>query len=185
MRGLQGSNGFVERRPMAALTPEYEDFGLFKSDILPVAVNLAPIVHRTNRQDLVVRGHAEAGQAFEVVFAGRRAAMAGALLARLDALRTALMRRPQDSLSEEDRLDALRLPVLVEGVWRRRYWVDEFGWQQHMNQLIAARWSLHGEGDCLITFGQSPCQGAAGALTQVSDWATRGGDRSTAPARHN
>jgi len=64
MHSLQHRQAFIDRRPSTQLTPEYEDFGLFKSDILPVEVNLAPIIYRNGRQDLVIRGYAQKRQKY-------------------------------------------------------------------------------------------------------------------------
>lgn len=185
MRQLQHSSNFVDRRPATALTPEYEDFGLFKTEILAVDVNLAPVFWRTSRNDLVIRGYTRTAQEFEVVFAGRRVAMAGALIARLDAVKAAFMRRARTAASDTDTLETQSLPVLVEGAWRRRYWVDQSGWQRHMNQLVAARWSLQGQNDTQLTFGQSPCHAGPGTLPVIGEWGSGEGTDGRKAARHN
>ena len=170
MRSDLHRSAYVERKPSAQLTPEYEDFGLFKSDVLPVEVNLTPIVYRNGRHDLVVRGFAQKAQKFEVTFAGRRSAMAGALISNLEALKLSFVKQLKKTDDGPIDLEAVRIPILVEGAWRRRHWVDDTGWQQHVNQLVAARWSVKADDGRVMTFGVSPSHIARQALPVMGDW---------------
>lgn len=132
---LSHRQSIITRCDPARVSPAYEDAGLFKPPVQTYGVQLVPIVTRNTRDDVVLRGFQGAAGPFEVVFAGRRAALAADLIARLEAM------KPQKKLRQAD-LEELRLDTHVEGAWRRRFWTDDSGWQDGIYQLVASRWAV-------------------------------------------
>ena len=155
-RVIKPKPAYVDRRERTQLTADYEDGGLFKADILQVEVQLTPAMYRNSRHDLIVRAYNAAGQSFEIIFAGRRSVMAAPLIANLEALKASFERQPKGKRLGQVDIDALRVPITVEGAWRRRFWTDDNGWQSRENQLVAARWSVMGPAEKVVTFGVSP-----------------------------
>lgn len=147
---------FVERRDRSLLTPEYEDAGLFKSDILRLTLDLTPMTFRNSRQDLIVSCYHETGRRFEVTFAGRRSSMATPLIASLETLK-AKAAEPTDGASD---VAAVRIPIKVEGAWRRRFWTDHDGWLTRVHQFVAARWAVPDGTQRPVMYGMPPAIGA-------------------------
>lgn len=152
-------HSYRERKDPAHLTPEYEDCGLFKSDVLSVQVELTPIIYRNSRNDLIVRGFNRGTKSFEVVFAGRRAMMAAPLVASLEAMKAARAKQLKLRDTAFADLESCRAPVRIEGAWRRRFWTDANGWQNAVNQLVVARWFLEGPANKHRPFGSAPAIG--------------------------
>lgn len=156
---------FVERRDRALLTPEYEDAGLFKSDILRLDVELTPIIFRNSRQDVIVRCYHETERSFEVTFAGRRSQMATPLLASLEKMKSKMAAPDDDAADQHQDLTAMRVPIKVEGAWRRRFWTDHDGWLTRVHQFVAARWAVLDNAHKPVMYGIPP---AIGPMIPVS-----------------
>jgi len=82
--------------------------------------------------------------------------MAGPLIGNLDALKTSFVKQLKGKSVGALDLESLRIPIMIEGAWRRRHWINDDGWHCHVNQLVAARWSIQADDGRLLTFGVSP-----------------------------
>jgi hypothetical protein len=149
-------HAFVDRKDPTLLTPEYEDAGLFKSDVLSLNVHLTPVMFRNSRGDLIVRAVNRSGKTFEVTFAGRRVMMAAPLIASLEAMKGQAAKRLQRHAKSNVDLSKIRVPITIEGAWRRRFWTDADGWQAGIYQLVAARWFVEGAAKKPVGFGVAP-----------------------------
>lgn len=162
---INAKGTFVDRRDRALLTPEYEDSGLFKSAILQMNVALTPLVFRNARKDLIVHCYNDAANGFEVTFAGRRSLMAAPLIANLEALQSEAVKQRADATDSTDDLSPVRIPITVEGAWRKRFWTDPDGWLSRVHQFVAARWFVAGEADRVIAFGTAPAVKPMGPIS--------------------
>ncbi len=133
-----------ERQNAAVVTPQFEDSGLFKSEIVQVNITLSPQVHMNVRQDMVVTGYTANGLAFDVLFAGRRKAAASWLLKYLADLR-----------AKGKEAEHVRVPVRVEGAWRTTFAPDPSGWETRRRQLVAGVWTVQTPNGAR-TFGERP-----------------------------
>ena len=134
------------------VTAQSEDRGLFRGLPVQIVVDLVADYTQNARKDLIIKGFVEGHRAIDVVFAGRRAAMAGPLMRRLRAVSAEAARRARTERRGFDP-DAVRLPVRVEGSWRPRFETDEQGWQRRHFQFFAARWMLADRDGTLKVFG--------------------------------
>lgn len=130
----------IERRDPIWVTPEYEDAGLFRTGLSRVRVDLIPDLWQNSRGDLVVRGFVEGGKPICVIFAGRRKAEARSLLARLRTMQANASLTHAETSGERSPSRWQRVPVLIEGAWRRIIVEDEDGWPTRQYHFMAARW---------------------------------------------
>jgi len=138
------------RRPAAEITPALEDAGLFPAPPKGMDVELVPQMARNQRGDVMVRAFVGARQPVIVVFAGLRAPQARQVELRLaQVLGQARARRGAGV-----EVDSVRLPIWVEGAWRRRFIRDVAGWQEGEHHLIAACWTLPDPPRAPLFFGE-------------------------------
>lgn len=121
------------RKPRGLVTPQYEDRGIFKNEIISLPVWLVPRVGRTQRRDVVIHGHyrteTDGMLPIECIFAGRRIQYGYPLL---DLLQRRLGRNPSPG--------AKAVPIHVNGAWRYRFDVARDGWQDRFRQFMVAQW---------------------------------------------
>ena len=145
-----------QRKPASEVTPEYEDSGLFKSDLIQINVELVPMFGRNSRQDIVIKGFVAGGGAIDVVFAGRRKAEVKPLMARLQAMMNQTRRQMKPEANELLNADKIRHAVRIHGSWRPRFRCDDQGWQTREHQLYAARWLVADKNGQSTIFGEMP-----------------------------
>ena len=150
----QGKVALRQRRPPHQVDDVGEDAGLFQTALCEVMVELIPQTRRSDRDDLIVRGFVDRKFEIDVFFAGRRAAEVGPLETQLKALLRAARTIATAANSPPPKIEHLRLPVRVEGAWRRSMKRDEAGWETSTHHLVAARWSLLDQSGKTISFGQ-------------------------------
>lgn len=139
------------RKTLDAISPAYEDQGVFPSPMLRMAVELTPQMSRNGRGDVLVRAFADNGTEIIVVFAGRRAKLFKPLEARLRQL----VKDARKANSGEDP-DDVRLPLRVEGAWRSKFARDEAGWETRQYHLMAAQWAIDTPFQPLRFTGEAP-----------------------------
>ncbi len=118
-----------------------EDQGIFKTGVVDVRLELAPLHKRSKRGDLIVAGLID-GVDIEVVFPGRRERATGPLMAEMAhrAARTAV-------------LTHALLPISARGIWRTRL-IDPTDFRRaRIYQFLAAEWQLEDSGQ---TYGEPP-----------------------------
>lgn len=145
-----------QRRPPHQVDDASEDAGLFPTALCQVMVELIPQTRRNERGDFVVRGYVDRKFEIDVFFAGRRTAEVGPLEAQLKALLRAARTIAVAARNPPPSIETLRLPVRVEGSWRRSMKRDETGWETGTHHLVAARWSLLDQDGNTISFGKPP-----------------------------
>lgn len=143
-----------QRRPPHQVDDASEDAGLFQTALCQVVAELIPQTRRNDRGDLVIRGFVDRKFEIDVFFAGRRAAEVGPLETQLKALLRAARTIAAASNSPPPTIEHLRLPVRVEGAWRRSMQRDDSGWETSTHHLVAARWSLLDQNGKSVSFGQ-------------------------------
>lgn len=143
------------RKPASEVTETSEDSGLFATGICQLVVELIPQMRRTERDDVMIRGFADRRFEIDVIFAGRRAVEAGPLEEQLKALLRAARSIAKASRNNPPKIETLRLPVRVEGAWRRTAKRDETGWETCTYQFVAARWSLLDQNGNPMSFGKA------------------------------
>ena len=148
------NDSFQTRRSPSSVTEQEEDAGLFKSDLCQIMIELIPQTRRNGRGDVIIRGFADRKHEIDVVFAGRRAKQASALEDQLKALLRAARTIAKAAENIPPRIETLRLPVRVEGAWRRTANRDETGWEASSYHFIAARWSLLDRHGNVVAFGK-------------------------------
>lgn len=108
-------------------------------------------MRRNDRGDLVVRGFVDEKYEIDVLFAGRRTRDAIPLERRLRSLIAEARRlRPGQEIPP----DSVRLPVRVEGAWRKRLQRDASGWETGTHHLVAARWAMEVQSGSAMQFGE-------------------------------
>ncbi|WP_425039060.1 hypothetical protein [Primorskyibacter sp. S187A] len=139
-----------------ASDPETEDIGIFKAPMTDVSVTVTPARARNNRGDVLLKGFVNGTSGMEVLFAGRRRAIAEPLVAHLNR-RWAQMRRAAGS-DKMDRIEtsSVRIPIQVLGCWRTRFETEEDGWRSKIHQLVVAQWSLTTPDGQRVTHGEAP-----------------------------
>jgi hypothetical protein len=140
----------------ADVTPEYEDAGLFGEGVCQVDVAIVPLIRRNRRSDVVVTGFAGEGRQMTVLFAGRRAADAAPALAQLKKLGADMRKAAAIRKQPAPRIEDIRLPMRIEGTWRKLIQTDDTGWETRHYQLVAARWTYKGLNGLPATFGEKP-----------------------------
>lgn len=145
-----------QRKPSHQGDDASEDAGLFQTPICQVMVELIPQTRRNERGDLVVRGYVDRKFEIDVFFVGRRTAEAGPLESQLKALLRAARTIAVAADNTVPKIETLRLPVRVEGAWRRSMKRDDSGWETSTHHLVAARWSLLDHDGNTVSFGKPP-----------------------------
>lgn len=140
-----------KRKPAHEVTADYEDAGLFPNAVCSVTVALTPQMRRNDRGDLIVRGIVDDRFEVDVFFAGRRTRFAVPLERRLRSLVAEARRKGGD---DPLALNEVRLPVRIEGSWRRRTQRDASGWETGTHHLVAARWGTEGKPESAMQFGE-------------------------------
>lgn len=136
------------RKPAHDVTPDHEDRGIFKGQIVQLTADLVPVYGQNGREDIMIKGFVSAGRPIDVVFAGRRRHQAVALLNRLKAVWAQKARN-----GAKPAADSVRFPVAIEGAWRPRFACDDQGWQTREMQFFAARWAVLDSDGNSVTFG--------------------------------
>lgn len=144
------------RRSAGEVTPAYEDAGLFKTAICQQMLELMPQIRRNERDDLIVRAFIDRKIEIDVFFAGRRAAEVGPLENQLKALMTRARRQASDICAPPPDVTKIRLPVRVEGAWRRSLERDDSGWETGTYHFVVSRWSLLDAEGNTVSFGEAP-----------------------------
>ena len=145
-----------QRKPPHQVDEATEDAGLFTTALCQVMVELIPQSRLNDRGDLIVRGYVDRKFEIDVFFAGRRTAAAGPLEAQLRALLRAARTIASAAGNANPKTETLRLPVRIEGSWRRSMKRDHTGWETSTHHLVAARWSLLDQDGKTVSFGEAP-----------------------------
>lgn len=148
------------RKSALQKTPRYEDAGLFRHKLCHVRVELVAKMHYNRRKDIVVKGYLKDGREIDVLFAGRRASDAAAIIKLLRGLQSKLRQPAFRKRLEKSKLSAIRLPVEVEGAWRPQFTMEKDGFQDRRFQLIAARWNLSNGKGRIFRYGKPAMIGA-------------------------
>lgn len=144
------------RRATPGVTPAYEDAGLFKTAICQQMLELMPQMRRNDRGDLIVRAFVDRKIEIDVFFAGRRAAEVGPLEQQLKSLMSHVRKQSSEAGAPPPDVTKIRLPVRVEGAWRRSLQRDDSGWETGSYHFVVARWSLLDEEGNTVSFGEAP-----------------------------
>lgn len=144
------------RKSTTEVTAAYEDAGLFKTAICDLMIELIPLMRHNDRQDLIVRGFVDRKTEVDIFFAGRRAAEVGPLEAQLKALMTHARKLASEAGARPPQVEKIRLPVRVEGAWRRSLKRDDSGWETGTYHFVVARWSLLDKAGNTVSFGETP-----------------------------
>ena len=145
-----------QRKPPHQVNEASEDAGLFQTAICEVMVELIPQTRRNDRGDFVVRGYVDRKFEVDVFFAGRRTAETGPLESQLKALLRASRAIALAAKNPAPKIETLRLPVRIEGSWRRSMKRDDTGWETSTHHLVAVRWSLLDQDGNTLSFGKPP-----------------------------
>lgn len=140
------------RLPSKLVTPALEDSGIFRNTVSRFSVELVPQFAQNARRDLIIKGFLDGETAIDVVFPGRRTALAEPLCDQLKSLWTRASATARYA-TQQIEVDSVRLPTSLEGAWRPRFQRDDLGWQTRAHQLYVARWSLLGADGTTQTFG--------------------------------
>ena len=143
------------RRASKEITHRSEDQGLFKKDLGQFRVSLVPHIKRSSRGDLVVRGYLNDRREVFVIFAGRRAKEALAVESRIKAMFVQASQAAAKAGRKPPEVNAIRLPIHVEGSWRSRFQRDVSGWDHRSFQLLASRWAFS-DADGMTNLGGRP-----------------------------
>ena len=129
-----------------------EDVLHFRSGVVPVSVEVTPQQRKTPMGDLVLRGLG-GGKEIEVVFPGRRRALAVPLLQRLQAK---LQLQKIDGSQGRNGAETVRQALKVDGTWRVRLSNEQDAVPERRFQLVAARWRYRGADGLEHVFGHLP-----------------------------
>jgi hypothetical protein len=143
------------RRAPKEITATSEDQGLFKKDLGQFRVALVPHIKRSSRGDLVVRGYLDNTREVFVIFAGRRAKEALPIESRVKAMFVQASQAAAKADRKPPEVNAIRLPIHVEGSWRSRFQRDVSGWDHRSFQLLASRWAF-ADADGMTNLGGRP-----------------------------
>lgn len=147
---------YLPRRAASEVTPALEDAGLFKTAISQQMLELMPQIRRNDRYDMIVRAFVDRRIEIDVFFAGRRAAEVGPLEKQLKAMMTHARKQAEDCGAPPPDVTKIRLPMRVEGAWRRSLQRDDSGWETGTYHFVAARWSLLDQDGNTVSFGEAP-----------------------------
>ncbi|MFK7877958.1 MAG: hypothetical protein AB8B71_19665 [Paracoccaceae bacterium] len=144
------------RKHGKAVTPSYEDRGLFKTKLFNSIAELVPTVTHNTRGDVLIRSFVSVTQEpVLLVFAGRRMLQVPALLQELQLLYAQKKQRAA-KLGQTLNVDDVRMPISVQGSWRQRFEQDTSGWQIRHNHLNVAQWSLRNAQGKASIYGELP-----------------------------
>lgn len=143
-------------RPTGTVADDMEDSGLFASGICQIMVELVPQSRRNDNGDLIVRGFVDRKFEVDIFFMGRRAVEACPLEFQLKALLRAARAIAAAANNPPPKIEALRLPVRIEGAWRRAMKRDPTGWETSSHYFVAARWSLLDQNGNSVSYGKTP-----------------------------
>lgn len=129
-----------QRQEYSDVSPEEEDWGIFKSSVVTVKMALTPLRRETNRGDLLCIGYLE-DKRIEVVFPGRRRSAACSLEGELDHFLRAQNSAAQSKGQPLPHAANLRFPLRAEGTWRTRLSEIEDDEFERVYQFLAARWT--------------------------------------------
>jgi len=147
---------YYARKPVPEVSPAYEDAGLFRTAICQLMLELIPQTRRNDREDLIVRAFVDRKIEIDVFFAGRRTAETGPLENQLKALMQHARKTAKDKGLVQPEPETVRLPVRVEGAWRRSLQRDDSGWETGSYHFVVARWSLLDNEGNTVSFGEAP-----------------------------
>lgn len=124
-------------------SPLREDRGIFKTGVVEVRLELAPMSRTTSRGDLACIGYI--GDAdVEVIFPGRRQSETGSLKAEL--ARVASGKSGQ----------AGRLPIRLRTIWRTRIIELDDVESKRIYQFLASEWVVRNRRGLDTNFGEPP-----------------------------
>lgn len=152
-----------KRMNPADITPAYEDAGLFANGTCDVVVHLIPIIRRNGRRDIIVTGMVGENREVSVNFAGRRKEAATPIVAHLETIRNQTRYRAAERGLAAPPLNEMRVPVRVEGTWRKHVTADADGWETRQYELMAARWSIADNSGASYQYGEPPAHKTASA----------------------
>lgn len=132
-----------DRRSQDPPTPLREDHGIFKTGVVEVRLDLAPMSRTASRGDLVCIGHI-ADAEVEVVFPGRRQSETGPLKTELGRVAKGKSGRTG------------RLPVRLRGIWRTRLIALDDVESIRMYQFLVSEWVLRNAQGLDTSFGEPP-----------------------------
>lgn len=147
---------FYARKPVDEVTAAFEDAGLFRTAICQMLLELIPQMRRNERDDLIIRAFVDRKIEIDVFFAGRRRAETGPLEVQLKALMQHARKKAAGLDHPPPEPDKVRLPVRVEGAWRRSLKRDDSGWETGSYHFVVARWSLLDKDGNTVSFGEAP-----------------------------
>lgn len=147
---------YHQRTHQSEVTPAFEDSGLFKTALCDMMLELIPQTRHNEREDLIVRGFVDRKTEIDIFFAGRRTAETGPLVAQLKAIMSQARKKAEAAGNPPPAVENLRLPVRVEGAWRRSLQLDDGGWVTGTYHFVVARWSLLDNAGNTVTFGEKP-----------------------------
>lgn len=143
------------RAPDSQITVAREDSGLFKKGVVAFDIELVPHKARSSRGDLVIKGFFKTDTQIDVIFGGRRAMETAPLELCLERMFSNDVRVALRNNTQAD-IDAIRLPVHVEGSWRPHFLRDMSGWETRSYQFLVAQWSFTDETGTQVEFGELP-----------------------------
>ncbi len=142
-----------KRQKAPDLRPDLREDALhFRSGTVSVTVDVSPQQRKTPLGDLVLRGSI-GGKDIEVVFPGRRRALAVPLLQRLHAKAQLHKLDPKPAVAAET---GIRQRIRVDGAWRVRLSNEQDAVPDRRFQLVAARWRYKGPDGLDHIFGHLP-----------------------------
>jgi len=147
------------RRSRFDVTPETEDRGLFQRGLTQVAVALVPVISKTTRGDLSVRGYVNENEEITVVIAGRRIKEFGPLHEELRRRLTEANYSAQRQRKDPPAVNTIRVPAQIEGAWRVRFERSNTGEDIRVLQFLAARWGFLDRNGETITSGKQALYG--------------------------
>lgn len=145
-----------QRKNPADITPEYEDAGLFANGTCDVTVHLIPIIRRNGRRDIIVTGIVATDREVSVNFPGRRKDAASPIVSHLETIRNQTRQRAAQQGLTAPPLKDMRVPVRVEGTWRKHVVADADGWETRSYELMAARWAIVDKTGASVQYGEPP-----------------------------
>ena len=143
---------FDRRKPTRDVTPGHEDQGIFKGQIVKIAVELIPLIGRNSHDDIIIKGFVHGDNAIDVVISGRRKKQAQTLLGLIQSLWSEACTASRN-LGVSAVVEDVRYPVCVEGSWSVKFNRDEHGWETRNYQLYAARWAISNQNGGTVTYG--------------------------------
>lgn len=142
------------RRSRFEVTPEIEDRGLFKRGLTQVAVMLVPVISKTPRGDVAVRGYVNDGEEITVLFAGRRIPDFAPLHEELRRLLIEANYSASKLRKDPPAVNSIRVPAQIEGAWRLRFERSSTGEDIRVLQFLAARWGFRDRNGETVTSGK-------------------------------